>query len=253
MKKYTVQQLAKLAGVSVRTLHHYDEIGLLKPADRSEKGYRYYGRDELLLLQQIMFYRELDIPLKDIAELTESSSYDALKSLESHKIQLQQRGKKIEKLLQTIDKTINAMKNENNMITDEELYEGFSKEEVADMRNEVAQRWGADELLNSEERVRQMGKDKWKDVKQEAEEIARQFASVADLQPSDPIVQQVVLQHYRHISLFYEVTVERYSGLGKLYVDDARFTVFYDKHRQGLSAFINNAIQIFCKNGLKAG
>ena len=251
MKKYTVRQLAKLAGVSVRTLHHYDEIGLLKPAHRSEKGYRYYGRDELLLLQQIMFYRELDISLKDIAELIESSSYDALESLDRHRIQLQQRGKAIDKLLQTIDKTINAMKNENNMITDEELYEGFSKEEIADMRNEVAERWGADELLNSEKRVRHMGKDKWNEVKQEAEDIAKQFAAVADLPPADTAVQQVVLRHYRHISMFYEVSAERYSGLGKLYVDDPRFTVFYDKHRPGLSVFINEAIHVFCKNGLK--
>lgn len=149
MKKYTVQQLADLAGVSVRTLHHYDEIGLLRPAERSEKGYRYYTRNELLRLQQIMFYKQLDMPLSTIAELMDSPEYNAIDALEEHRLLLIKKEQELGVLIQTINKTIQAMKDNRN-IPDEELYEGFSKEQVADMRAEVVERWGEDELTNSE-------------------------------------------------------------------------------------------------------
>lgn len=252
MEKYTVRELSKLAGVSVRTLHHYDEIGLLKPAYRSDKGYRYYTRNELLRLQQVMFYRELDISLKDIVELMDATSYDALQALEQHKQALCQRLHNMNQLIKTIDKTINAMKQGDDMITDEELYEGFTKEQASEMRAEVAERWGEDKLLESESNAKKLSKEQWQQAKDEAENIAKQFAAVSGLAPGSLTVQQVVQAHYNHISMFSDVCAEHYAGLGRLYVDDARFTVFYDKYKPGLSQFICNAIQVFCANGLKA-
>lgn len=250
MKKYTVQQLADLAGVSVRTLHHYDEIGLLQPAERSEKGYRYYTRNELLRLQQIMFYKQLDMPLNTIAELMDSPEYNAIDALEEHRLLLIKKEQELGVLIQTINKTIQAMKDNRN-IPDEELYEGFSKEQIADMRAEVVARWGEDELTNSEQRVQNMGKEKWKEVKQEAEEISILLASLMDFPVENVKVQQAVAKHYAHIGHFYEVSKERYSGLGKMYVDDARFTAYYEKYRPGLAKFLNEAIGVFCKNDLK--
>lgn len=252
MEKYTVQELSKLAGVSVRTLHHYDEIGLLKPAYRSEKGYRYYTRNELLRLQQVMFYRVLDMPLKDIVELMDASTYDALKALEQHKQALHQRLHNMNQLIKTIDKTINAMKQGSDILTDEELYEGFTKEQTAEMRAEVIERWGADKLLESENNAKKLDKEQWQHLKEQAEDIARQFAAVSGFAPGSMAVQQVVQAHYNHISMLNDVCVEHYAGLGRLYVDDARFTIFYDKHKPGLSQFICDAIQVFCANGLKA-
>ncbi|MFN2140328.1 MAG: MerR family transcriptional regulator, partial [Candidatus Promineifilaceae bacterium] len=123
-KGYTVSQLAKLAGVSVRTLHHYDEIGLLVPAARSDAGYRLYNEEDLLRLQQILFFRELDFPLDDIRQILDDPAFDSLAALEEHRRLLHERAGRIGRLLNTIDRTI-AKLTENDMddkVTDEELY-----------------------------------------------------------------------------------------------------------------------------------
>ncbi|MBS1271813.1 MAG: HTH-type transcriptional activator mta [Candidatus Marinimicrobia bacterium] len=124
MKQYTVKELAKLAGISVRTLHHYDEINLLKPAERTHKRYRLYGEDELLRLQQILFYRELDFPLEEIKAILDAPDFDTVEALKEHKSALISRKKRLEKLLTTIDKTIAKMEKGSKMIY-EELYDGI--------------------------------------------------------------------------------------------------------------------------------
>lgn len=251
MKKYTVQQLSDMAGVTVRTLHHYDEIGLLQPYERSEKGYRYYAREQLLQLQQIMLYRELDIPLKAIKVILDSDDYDVIQSLEEHKQQFIEKRRQMDKLLETIDKTIASLKNKKMKMTDEELYEGFSKEEATTMREEVKQRWGEEELLATEERIRQMDKEQWKDVKEEGHAVTQLLADVMDLPPDHILVQKAIEKHYMHMNRFYEVSEERYRGLGQLYVEDERFKAYYEKYRTGLAEFVQQAINVFCDNGMK--
>ena len=113
-----------MAGVSVRTLHLYDEIGLLKPSIRTEKKYRLYGKAETIRLQQILFYKVLGMPLKEIAEILDDPQFDPIKSLENHKKVIQQKQEQLTTLLKTIDKTINHLKNET-MLSTEELYEGL--------------------------------------------------------------------------------------------------------------------------------
>src|SRR5579859_5499209 len=103
---YTVKKLAKLSGISIRTLRFYDEIGLLKPAYYGENGYRYYEEEQLLLLQQILFFRELEFPLSEVKKILGNKSFDKVKTLESHKLILQQNAKRMQQLIQTIDKTI---------------------------------------------------------------------------------------------------------------------------------------------------
>ena len=112
MKEYTVQQLAKLAGVTVRTLHHYDHIGLLKPSSRNSARYRFYGETELLRLQQILFFKELDFNLEDIARIIDSPGFDPVDALEAHRKELQNRAERLDALLETIDKTIKRLKGE---------------------------------------------------------------------------------------------------------------------------------------------
>ena len=122
MTHYSVKQLSKLAGVSVRTLHHYDRIGLLKPAFRSDKGYRFYGRNELLQLQQILFFKELDFPLKEIREIINDPNFDLVSALEFHKKQLLLRSKRLDELLATIEKTILInLKTKNEVMKDHEI------------------------------------------------------------------------------------------------------------------------------------
>ncbi|MEO1053706.1 MAG: MerR family transcriptional regulator [Bacteroidota bacterium] len=251
MTKYSVKQLSKLAGVSIRTLHHYDSIGLLKPADRSEKGYRFYGRDELLKLQQILFYRELDFPLSEIDEIVNNPDFDMIKALEYHREQLKVKSERFEKLLSTIDKTILSLKNSKTMMTDKEIYKGFSKEKVEDMRNEVKNLWGEDQLLAVEEKIRKLGKEGWEDAQKKGEEINRLLAELITLPPEHIKVQEAIVLHHRHLCTFYEVTKERYLSLGKMYTEDERFTAYYENYATGLAKFLYDAIKVFCNNEMK--
>lgn len=251
MKKYSVQQLSKLAGVSVRTLHHYDQIGLLKPAERSEKNYRFYGKAELLKLQQILFYKELEFSLKDITKILHDPDFDFLTALEFHQVELLRKADRVQQLLTTIDKTIHSLKNKKNILKDQELYEGFSTKEITSIRNEVKKRWGANELLEVEERIHELGSKGWNDHKAKGEEINRLLADLMEMHPTEKQVQQAVAMHFKHLNFYYTVTKERYEGLGKMYVEDERFKAHYDQYKEGLAIFLRDAIFIFCQNDLK--
>ena len=130
MTDYSIKQVADLAGITVRTLQYYDKIGLLSPAKRSDKGYRRYQRDELLKLQQILLYRELEITLKDIHDLVNNPSFNLLRALEQHKFFLKRRAKHIKTLIQTVDKTIAEVKTKDSIMTDREIYQGFTPPEI---------------------------------------------------------------------------------------------------------------------------
>src|SRR6185369_79914 len=125
---FTVKQLSKLAGVTPRTLHHYDEIGLLKPSRVGENGYRYYGEESLLRLQQILFYRELGIPLEDIKKIMGRRDFDVIGALYSHKEALQNQVTRLNRLIHTVDNTINHLKG-NIIMSEKSYFEGFSEEE----------------------------------------------------------------------------------------------------------------------------
>ncbi len=251
MTEYSVQQLSALAGVSVRTLHHYDQIGLLKPARRSEKGYRFYGRAELLRLQQVLFYRELDFSLKEIGKIVNDPHFNLLEALESHRSELQKRAERYRVLLSTVEKTITELKTKKKMMTDEEMYKGFTKKEVNAMRREVVERWGEEDLLAVEERIRLLGKEGWDDHQKKGEEINQLLTELMGLEPDDHHVQEAVALHHRHLNFYYEVSEERYRGLAEMYVEDERFAGYYNKYREGLANFLEKAINVYCDNGMK--
>ena len=138
---YTIKQLADLAGVTVRTLHHYDQIGLLKPSSVGGNGYRYYGEAALYRLQQILFYRELDVPLDEIKRIVGRPDFDVLAALESHRTALRAEVQRIEKLIRTIDLTTQHLKGKVSM-SDQQLFRGFSEEEQEKMAAEAEQQLG---------------------------------------------------------------------------------------------------------------
>ena len=240
-----------MAQISVRTLHHYDQIGLLNPAQRSDKGYRIYSQEQLLLLQQVLFYRQMDIPLREIKQIINDPDFDILKALEFHKEQLVKRTEQLHKLLVTVDKTIENLKNSEKMISDKELYSGFKPEEVEQIKEEVIQRWGKESLEKAEGRIREKGKKGWKKHRETDEEINELMASMVGFDPADIRVQKVISRHFQQMNLYYEVTEERYRGLGKLYVEDERFKQYYEKYREGLAGFMQQAIEVFCNNNLR--
>ncbi|MEO6306134.1 MAG: MerR family transcriptional regulator, partial [Bacteroidia bacterium] len=162
MDKISVNKLAKLAGVSVRTLHHYDKIGLLKPSVRTDSNYRYYGKEELLRLQQILFYKELDLSLTQIAEILDDPGFDTINALHSHKQEMQKRKDRFEQLLLTIDKTIINLKNKTEKMNYEEMYKGFGKEKAEAYKKEAIEKWGKDTVADSEKKILAMDKTEWK-------------------------------------------------------------------------------------------
>jgi len=142
MKQYGVKELSDLSGVTVRTLHHYDKIGLLKPLNRTEAGYRFYGEAELLRLQQILFYKELDFSLKEISDLLDDPDFDLIQALKSHRSALEDRRKRIAELLHTIDHTIKHLNTGEIMSKPEKLYEGLPKELGTTQRQEAIDAYG---------------------------------------------------------------------------------------------------------------
>lgn len=245
MKTYTVNQLAQLAGVSVRALHHYDEIGLLKPQKRSESNYRYYGEQELLRLQQILFYKELDFPLARIQELLDDPTFDTLAALKKHREELLHRKEKMQQLIKTIDKTMQHLK--TNTMKAEDMYKGFSKAQAEAYEKEAKERWGAEIVEESKARVLKMGKEGLEKVKREGETINQKLAKLLHLSPDQAEVQALIHQHYLFVNQFYAVTPEIYSGLADLYVSDERFKQNYEKYKTGLAEFLREGMKIYCR------
>ncbi len=246
-KTYTVRQLARMAGVSVRTLHHYDQIGLLKPARRNAASYRLYGEDELLRLQQILFFKELDVPLNEIRQMLDRADFDAVAALQNHRQLLQAEAKRLARLVNTIDKTIQRLSEDNMELTDEELYEGFSKEEIERYRREARQRYDPKLVEESERRVRKMSKAQWQALKQEGEEIYQQMAALMEQDPGDAQVQKTIARHHAMIEQFYPASAELYNGLGQLYVEDPEFRAFFERYAPGLADFMQAAMAVYCE------
>ncbi|PBQ33267.1 MerR family transcriptional regulator [Sphingobacteriaceae bacterium] len=250
MSRFTVNQLAKLAGVSVRTLHHYDDIGLLEPGTRTESNYRYYGEEELLRLQQILFYKELDLPLAKIVEILDDPSFDTASALKSHKNELLKRKKRTMDLLQTIDKTLKSLSQKSKLkkMKAEDMYHGFDKEQLKAYEKEATEKYGSDIMNESKLRMKQMGKEGLDKLLAEGEEITKELSKLMNLKPDDEKVQALIKRHYKMMGGFYTVTPEIYQGLADLYVNDDRFKKNYEKHKEGLAKFLREGMLIYCKD-----
>ncbi len=255
MKKYSANDLSKLAGVSVRTLHHYDDIGLLKPALRSESGYRFYGENELLKLQQILFYKELELPLKEIQVIMSRPDFDLIKALEDHKVALTSKRKRIAVMLQTIDKTISNLK-DKKMITNEELYEGFPKEEAERVRNQAIELYGKEAIATSENSLKKLTTEELQQLKDEQKSVFRDLFNLSHMEPDSADVQFQIARHYKNVRKFWgtdgaeDPQKAQYKGLGQLYIDDERFTRIDGKPQPEFGEFLSRAMAHFVKTQL---
>jgi DNA-binding transcriptional MerR regulator len=250
---YTVQKLATLAGVSVRTLHYYDEIGLLTPARVGSNGYRYYEEKELLKLQQILFFRELEFSLPDIERMMRSPYFDAATALKEHRKLIQLKRARLERLLTTIDNTIMSM-NTQEKIEDAELYNAFKDDDVKQYQEEVRKRWGnTDAYRQSVEKVGKMTKAEMEKLKIEGKQHTEAFARAMDKGIQSDEVQTLIAKSHEGVNFFYECSTEMFRNLGQMYVDDPRFTAYYEKFRPGLAVFMRDAIAYYCdqKEGKK--
>jgi DNA-binding transcriptional MerR regulator len=250
VKAYTVSQLADMAGVSVRTLHHYDHVGLLKPTARTAAGYRLYGEQDVLRLQQILFFKELDVPLSEIRDILDDPEFDQVEALENHRRTLLARAERLTRLLKTIDKTIQRLKEDDMTMTDEELYEGFTKEQIERYKREARERYDPALVEESERRLRKMTKAEWNAVKAEGGDVARAIAEHMDKGPHDPEVQTLIGRHHAWIENFYTANADVYRGLGQLYAEHEEFRKFYDKVRPGLADFMQAAMTHYADHNL---
>ncbi len=241
---YTIKKLAIIAGISVRTLHHYDKVGLLKPSRVENNGYRYYEERELLKLQQILFFRELDFSLEEIKQILSSQSFDMRETLRDQKKLIELKKNRLSKLVKTIDKTIKKINKEITM-DDKELYGNFSKEEMDTYTEEARQKWGNTKAFKeSQVRVKKMGKDGLKKVMEESGMLTVEIAETmkAGLDPTSAKVQTLIAKHYDGLRAFYEPNVEIYRGLAHMYVADERFKANYENVASGLAQFMQDAM-----------
>ncbi|MEP1093742.1 MAG: MerR family transcriptional regulator [Cyclobacteriaceae bacterium] len=256
MQKYTAKGLSKIAGVSVRTLHHYDKIGLLKPAIRTEAGYRLYGENELLKLQQILFFKELDFPLKEILKILNDPQFDLMKALDSHAEGLVLKQRRISEMLNTIEKTMLNLKG-IKMITDNELYNGFTKEEASKTRTETIEKYGAEALEKSETYLKKLSKEHLEALKSEQKEIFKSLFEISNHKPDDKVVQLQVARHYKNIRRFWGTDGSSnsqwrdYQGLGELYIADERFTKIDGKAQPDFALFLSKSMTYFANTQLK--
>lgn len=239
--KMQVREFAALTGVSVRTLHYYDEIGLLHPSEVDRfTGYRFYDERSLGRMQEILFFRELDFPLKSIGEILSSPGYDKTRALSEQKQLLKLKKERLERLIAAIE---DAEKGENVM-------KAFDNSEFETYKAEAQARWGkTDAYKEHTEKTGNYTKDKWNSLADDMNAIFGEFALCmkSDAVPGSEEAQSLVKKLQDHITgNYYTCTVEILSGLGQMYVGDERFRNNIDKHGDGTAAFVGEAIAIYC-------
>ncbi|SCG40317.1 MerR family transcriptional regulator [Micromonospora inositola] len=242
---YTVGQVAKAARVTVRTLHHYDEIGLLSPSGRTAAGYRRYDDADLERLQLIRYYRELGFPLDEIAAILDDPGADPAAHLRRQHELLSGRIGKLQEMVAAIEVAMEARRM-NIRLTPEERFEVFGDFDPDAHAEEAEQRWGDSEAYReSNRRTASYSKEDWLRNKAENEEWGRRVAAVMDSgAPADsPEAMELAEEHRQLISRwFYECSYEIHTGLADMYVADPRFTAYYEKIRPGLAAYLSEAI-----------
>jgi MerR family transcriptional regulator, thiopeptide resistance regulator len=242
----TVSQVARLAGVSVRTLHHYDEIGLLKPSSRSGAGYRLYGQADLELLQQVLFFRELDFPLEEITRMVQDPGFDLRAALQMQRQLLHERAVRTRALIEAVDAALQSLE-KGKAMTKEERFEVFGDYDPAKYEDEVRERWGDTEAYReSAKRTARYSKKDWEVIKAESGRIYTQLSSHLEggRKATEAAVMDVAEQHRIHISKwFYPCSHQLHRGLGEMYVSDSRFTEFFERIRPGLAQFTRDAFR----------
>ena len=249
--EYTANILSKMSGVSARTLRHYDDIDLLKPARVASSGYRIYGQLEVDTLQQILFYRELGFSLDSIKTLLSTPDFDKANAFANHLSELHNKRERLDVLIQNVSKSIAALKGEIAM-TDKEKFEGFKQSLI----DENEQKYGAevrakygDQSMNDANMnligLTQEQYDESERLRVAVEETLKAAFDAGD--PASALAQEACDLHRQWLCIFYPKYSKAYhKGLGEMYVADERFRATYDKVAPGCAAFLRDAINHYC-------
>jgi DNA-binding transcriptional MerR regulator len=243
---HTVGEVARLAGVSVRTLHHYDEIGLLMPPERSDSGYRIYGERHLADLQQVLFFKELGFGLEQIRRIMRDPSFDRREALEIQRGLLAEKAAQMTRMVGAVDAALGALERGTPM-DEKDMFEVFGDFDPKEYEAEAAERWGdTDAYEESARRTKRYTKDDWKKVLAEADAISAAIVAImddgvpADGQRAMGVAEQHRLQIDRR---FYPCSLETHVGLAEMYVADPRFTANYEKIHPGMARYLCDAIK----------
>lgn len=237
---YTVKQIADLAGVSVRTLHYYDEIELFRPTAVGDNGYRYYSEEALLQLQQILLYRELDLDLTQIKNIVEDDEFDLVSALQQHRHSLRRKIERLQTLVKTVDATILHLIGEVSM-SNKHIFEGFSEEKQKAYAAEATKLWG-ESVTQSVKLWNSYSEQRKAEIMEEGGAIYSGLAANMDLGPESTEIQALLEQWHRHLRNFYEPSFETLRGLGEMYHDHDDFHTFFAALHPDLPAFFKKAI-----------
>lgn len=250
--EYTIQNISKMAGISTRTLRYYDEIELLKPLRINSSGYRVYGQDEVDILQQILFYRELGISLENIKNIINSPDFDSIAALKEHHTKLLAKREQIDLLISNVNKTI-ALKEGRYTMADNERFEGFKEklinENEKNYGKEIREKYGEDMINKSNNKFKNMSKQDYENFQVlEIELISKLKEAFKTSDPSSELSQEVAKLHHQWLNYTWSsYSKEAHACLAQMYVDDERFTSYYDKEQPGLAKFLRDSILIYTK------
>ena len=253
--EYTVKKLAELSGVSSRTLRYYDEIGLLKPARINSSGYRIYGQKEVDQLQQILFYRELEISLEDIMEIMKKPNFDEIHALKEHIQHLMEKRARLDNIIATVEKTI-ASKQGGIIMSDQDKFKAFKEKMVEENEQkygeEIRQKYGDETVNASNAKMMGLSQEDFEAMNQLGEEIFEFLDNAfATGDPASEEGQKLAAKHKEWLTYAWpKYSKEAHAGLAEMYVADERFTAYYDKRVKGGTEFLRDAILIY--TGMKA-
>lgn len=238
-----VKEVSQLVGISVRTLHHYDEIGLLTPST-SENGYRHYSDQDLERLQQILFFRELDFSLKKIKDIIDSPQFKHEEALKLQRKMLLDKQGRISQMVETIDKTLQHMKGEITM-SNKDKFAGFDFNKNP-YEKEARERWGDDAVDQSQKKLNNMSETEKQAMGEEMNAIYQELASLRDKSPESKEAQAAIKKWFDYLNgNFGTYSLEAFKGLGQMYVYDERFTKNIDQFGEGLAKFMSEAMAVY--------
>jgi DNA-binding transcriptional MerR regulator len=247
----TVKQLSELAGVTPRTLRHYDAIGLLKPSRIGSNGYRYYEEEAVLRLQQILIYRELGMPLDEIKKIMGRRDFDVLAALQGHRAALSKQVSRLNRLIETVDKTILHLKGKADMSVDD-LFKGFTDEQQEQYEQEAMSKYDPASVKASARKWKSYSAAEKQKIGEEGKAVYTDLLAAISKGPASPEAQAAVVRWRKHIEYFWAPDEEQLLGLADLYNDDPRFRGNFDELSPKLAQFMREAVKVYVEKSAAA-
>ncbi|EKF36092.1 MerR family transcriptional regulator [Bacillus xiamenensis] len=239
-----VKEVAELFDISIRTLHHYDQIGLLTPKEVTDAGYRLYSEENLETLQQILFFRELGFNLKEIKKIINNPSFDKHEAFILQRKMLMEKRNKLDKMIENIDKTLKHITGEIHL-TNKERFEGMNMK-FNEYEEEARYRWGNDSIDNVNFKLSRLSTEEQHDLSGRWDRIFHNLASLRNRTPQSKEVQAAIKEWYDFLNdNFSQYSLKSFYGLGQLYIQDERFTKNIDQYGEGLASFMSEAMKVF--------